>query len=267
MQRILIISLGYARALLQYGENNSEKPIIFIIARQHPGETPAAFFIEGLIEYLEKDEDPLLKKAVIYIVDNMNPDGTYHGNLRSNVAGIDLNRAWGDPDPENAPEVFCVKQFLNTLKERNIIFFDIHADESNAALFLEGRVGNYSHLKLDLMEKKLIAALKKIEPRIHKESCYPPDAPGEGNFNLAVTHIGQDHLSILIEQPFKEVAQGNDWTPKDCQQFGAKLPMAINLFLNSQIKLSEMRVGIFQPSPSSEKKDLAESKNEFTVDF
>lgn len=176
----------------------------------------------------------------------MNPDGTYHSNLRSNVAGIDLNRSWNSPDPILAPEVFCVKNFLDTLKQRNIIFFDIHADESNAALFLEGRVGNFLHSELDASEIKLILSLKKVERKIHRESCYEPDAPGTGNQNLAVTNIGQSHLSILVEQPFKEFAPGMDWTPRDCREFGSKLPLAISDFLNSFPKVSNSKESLFQ---------------------
>lgn len=28
----------------------------------------------------------------------LNPDGVIHGNYRTNLAGIDLNRVWGEAD-------------------------------------------------------------------------------------------------------------------------------------------------------------------------
>jgi hypothetical protein len=38
--------------------SNESRPLIILLARQHPGETPGSFLIEGLIEYLlSKDKD------------------------------------------------------------------------------------------------------------------------------------------------------------------------------------------------------------------
>ena len=33
-------------------------------------------------------------------------DGSYRGHLRTNAAGVNLNRAWAAPCPETSPEVF-----------------------------------------------------------------------------------------------------------------------------------------------------------------
>ena len=64
---------------------------VWIIARQHPGETMAEWFVEGLIERLIDESDPVARAAVavadFHIVPNMNPDGSVRGNLRTNAAG------------------------------------------------------------------------------------------------------------------------------------------------------------------------------------
>src|SRR5665213_1335307 len=76
------------------GANPTGHPV-WIIARQHPGETMAEWFAQGLIERLIDPTDPLAVKAIqyadFYIVPNMNPDGSAHGNLRTNAAGSNLN--------------------------------------------------------------------------------------------------------------------------------------------------------------------------------
>lgn len=36
----------------------------------------------------------------------LNPDGVIHGNYRTNLAGIDLNRVWDTADKYLAPEIF-----------------------------------------------------------------------------------------------------------------------------------------------------------------
>ncbi|MDP0908027.1 M14 family zinc carboxypeptidase, partial [Klebsiella pneumoniae] len=74
----------------------------------------AEWFMEGLIERLQRPDDTemqrLLEKADLYLVPNMNPDGAFHGNLRTNAAGQDLNRAWLEPSAERSPEVWFVQQ-------------------------------------------------------------------------------------------------------------------------------------------------------------
>ena len=57
----------------------SEKKQVWLIARQHPGETMAEWFVEGLLERLLDQADAvsrtLLQQCVFYVVPNMNPDG------------------------------------------------------------------------------------------------------------------------------------------------------------------------------------------------
>ena len=99
-------------SLLTIGEPEEGKKKIWITARQHPGETMAEWFVEGLLHKLLDDEDPhaaaLLSKAVFYIVPNMNPDGSVRGHLRTNAVGVNLNREWAEPSLEKSPEVFHV---------------------------------------------------------------------------------------------------------------------------------------------------------------
>jgi murein tripeptide amidase MpaA len=76
--------------LLVVGKPSDEKRKIWVIARQHPGEPQSEWFMQGLIERLLDEDDPvskvLLSKATFYIVPNMNIDGSIAGNLRVNTA-------------------------------------------------------------------------------------------------------------------------------------------------------------------------------------
>ena len=61
------------------GNPEAEKKV-WIIARQHPGETMAEWLVEGTLNALLDPANPIarsiLDKAVLYIVPNMNPDGS-----------------------------------------------------------------------------------------------------------------------------------------------------------------------------------------------
>lgn len=78
-----------------------DKKNVWLIARQHPGETMAEWFIEGFLERLLDADDSvsrtLLQRCNFYVVPHMNPDGAVLGNLRTNAAGANLNREWGPP--------------------------------------------------------------------------------------------------------------------------------------------------------------------------
>ncbi len=79
--------------LLRRGKGGEGRRKVWIIAQQHPGEHMAQWFMEGIIERLQQDGDAevkkLLKVADLYLVPNMNPDGAFHGHLRTNAAGQD----------------------------------------------------------------------------------------------------------------------------------------------------------------------------------
>lgn len=81
--------------LLQVGHHEpANKVVIWVICRQHPGEPMAEWFAEGLLERLthpsaDKDTEvqQLLQQAVLYVVPNMNPDGSVRWVLSCAAAG------------------------------------------------------------------------------------------------------------------------------------------------------------------------------------
>jgi murein tripeptide amidase MpaA len=96
---------------------------VWLYARQHPGETMAEWWMEGALEWLtdadNADARALRGKATFHIVPNMNPDGSARGHLRTNAAGVNLNREWHEPTPERSPEVLAVR---NAMDETGVTF-------------------------------------------------------------------------------------------------------------------------------------------------
>lgn len=213
--------------LLTIGAPGPDKKNIWLIARQHPGETMAEWYVEGLIERLASGENlsALLDSAVLYIVPNMNPDGTYHGNLRTNAAGKDLNRQWNIfNNQDTAPEVFYVRQAM--LQTGVSAFFDIHGDETHPYVFPNGRgLGCAYNPEMLSIEGEFLDAYIAVSPYLQKESQYTPDLPGHPNLNMAKTFFAEhlNCLSLVLEMPNKELITGEDWTNQDCKHFGAHL--------------------------------------------
>ena len=103
----------------------------------------AEWWMEGALEKLTDEDDPvarvLRRECTFRVVPNMNPDGSRRGHLRTNAAGVNLNREWHAPSAEKSPEVLCVR---NAMDETGVDFaMDVHGDEAIPANFLAGFEG------------------------------------------------------------------------------------------------------------------------------
>ena len=195
--------------LLTIGHQAASDLKIWIIARQHPGESMAEWFAEGLLSRLLDHQDPtaraLLDCATFYIVPNMNPDGAALGNQRTNAAGADLNREWQNPSPERSPEVYAVRQKMH---ETGVdLFLDIHGEEALPYVFAAGCEGNPSYdARLAALEAAFKTALRQASPDFQDEHGYPKTAPGQANLAIAKSYVGETFgcLSYTLEMPFKD---------------------------------------------------------------
>lgn len=219
--------------MLVIGNDEDEsKKRIWIIARQHPGESMAEWFIEGFLNRLLDDSDPLsrklLEKAVFYVVPNINPDGSLLGNLRANAAGVNLNREWANPNLETAPEVFHI---LKTMELTGVdLNLDIHGDEAlpyNFISSIEGIPSYDAHLKM--IDEKFSESWKRISPDFQTKEGYPKNEPGKANLNICAKAIGEKFgcLSMTMEMPFKDNADLPDeifgWSPDRSMNLGASV--------------------------------------------
>lgn len=208
----------------------ADKRKIWLIARQHPGETMAEWFVEGFLERLLDGDDPvsrvLLARCIFYVVPNMNPDGAVRGNLRTNAAGANLNREWQSPSMEKSPEVFLVR---GAMQQAGVdLCLDAHGDESLPYNFVAGTEGNPGYTpRIAALEEAFKAAWLAASPDFQTEKGYGHAAPGSANQTLATNWVGQnfDCLAFTIEMPFKDNADLPDelagWSAERSKKLGA----------------------------------------------
>lgn len=218
---------GRDMSLLTVGDAAAAKKRVWMIARQHPGETMAEWFVEGFLETLLDDANPaartLLEDTVFYIVPNMNPDGSVRGHLRTNAVGANLNREWQNPTMERSPEVYLVRQKM--LEVGGDMFLDIHGDEAlpfNFVAACEGIPGyDERHANLEETFKRAFVA---ASPDFQTERGYDLDKPGEANMTVGTNWCGHQFrtLALTLEMPFKDNDDLPDpiegWSPARCQQ-------------------------------------------------
>ena len=82
----------------------------------------------------------VLRRATVYVVPNMNPDGAVRGHLRTNAAGANLNREWGEPSLETSPEVFHARAAMDATGPVDMML-DVHGDEAEPYCFIVGGEG------------------------------------------------------------------------------------------------------------------------------
>lgn len=213
---------------------------VWVVARQHPGETMAEWFAEGMIDALLDRNNPLarrlLEQAVFYIVPNMNPDGAVRGNLRTNAAGANLNREWMAPSMERSPEVFAVK---NKIHETGCdLFLDVHGDESLPYVFVAGCEMLEGFTAKQLAEQQaFIEAFKQASPDFQSKHGYEATKYREDLLQLASKYIGHTFgcLSLTLEMPFKDNADLPDdeagWSGERSAQLGRAVLQPILLAL------------------------------------
>ncbi|XP_035918845.1 cytosolic carboxypeptidase 6-like [Anopheles stephensi] len=120
--------------------------MVVILARIHPGESPASYVVQGLIEFLAAANQPIskaLREHVVFkIVPMLNPDGVFLGNNRCNVIGHDLNRSWNRLSQYTHPTLSAVmkmlKEYDNSSCYQVDFVIDIHAHSSLTGTFIYG---------------------------------------------------------------------------------------------------------------------------------
>lgn len=199
------------QAGLEAPDGPKVRPRIWIIARQHPGETMAEWLVEGLLERLLEDADPVARAlrsaASLYIVPNMNPDGSVRGHLRNNAAGANLNREWDRPTLERSPEVYAVR---HEMERTGVDFFlDVHGDEVLPYNFVAGAEGTPSWSEARAERQASFAeTLARHSPDFQTDHGYPVARPGQANMSMATNWVAERFgcLALTLEQPFKDTA-------------------------------------------------------------
>ncbi len=212
------------------GSSGPGKRTVWVIARQHPGESMAEWWMEGFLARILDPHDALARRlrnaAVFHVVPNMNPDGSARGHLRCNATGANLNREWQTPTAERSPEVLWVR---NAMDATGVDFcLDVHGDEALPYNFIAGSEGipGFTPRLAGLLEQ-FKAAYMLACPDFQTRHGYPVSPPGTANMTMCTSQVAQrfDCLAMTLEMPFKDNADLPDadfgWSPERCARLGA----------------------------------------------
>jgi murein tripeptide amidase MpaA len=236
---------GQTMDCLRFGEIDQGYKNVWMVARQHPGETMAEWWMEGMVNRLVDHNDPvvnaILDKAVIYLVPNMNPDGSRRGHLRTNAVGSNLNRQWDDPSLDKSPEVLCV---LDKIRQTGLDFgFDVHGDEALPYNFIAGTEGIPGWNRERQQQLELFKmTLANINPDFQVEHGYPANSTGNANMSYCSNSLAERFgaLVMTLEMPFKDASGTIDriqgWSPERCDRLAHSCLDALHLCWDQVMK-------------------------------
>lgn len=226
--------------LLRFGERKPGKTVCWLIGRQHPGETMAQFWMRGLISGLTRHHlargANLLDEMTVYVVPNMNPDGSQRGHHRTNSLGVDLNRQWRQPDATRSAEVFWVREKMH---ETGVDFcIDCHGDEVIPYVFAQGTTGVVDYGPdmqgpADAFRKRLLEVNRFFQERYG----YSAVAKGKANLELCANYVAHTFgcAAMTLELPFKVAidrrGRRDSWGERECIQLGADCAAALDAIL------------------------------------
>jgi murein tripeptide amidase MpaA len=203
---------------------------VWLYARQHPGESMAEWWMEGALEKLTDEDDPvarvLRRECTFHVVPNMNPDGSRRGHLRTNAVGVNLNREWHAPSAEKSPEVLWVRNAMDDTPPD--FAMDVHGDEAIPANFLAGFEGIPS---LSDRQQRLFnlfgETLERLSPDFQRQQGYEVPGPGQANMSMSTTQLAERYgcVSMTLEMPFKDNFDLPDevygWSPQRSKYLAA----------------------------------------------
>lgn len=229
---------------------------IWLIARQHPGEHMAEWWMQGFLNRIINNDAKdaavaqLLKSATIYAVPNMNPDGAIMGHLRTNKCGANLNREWRSgvykgynaPTAERSPEVQCV---LAEMRKTGVdLFLDVHGDEEIPDNFYAGAQGVS---KWDQRMEDLFVLLSGLTIEASNNEFQVGRGYGKGGPAYLVENSppGTALMAVAsnavcdefncagatLEMPYKDTTTNPKpdvgWTPQRCEKLGNDMVTAV----------------------------------------
>jgi hypothetical protein len=210
------------------GDEERSKPGLFFIARQHAGETPGSWALDGILRYLVSDEGLALSKELcIWAVPVADPDGVACGAYGKDQFPWDINRAW---DRVTRPEIRAIQTDLIRWSGRcrPHMIVDLHAPGYSEHGFyfwaptVPHSVARLTHTVANLFRERVPEHLRGNEP------AYRPWGATQTSVHQGSSCIafGIQRLGIptaTLEISYQGPEPGVWYTPEDYRLLGRTL--------------------------------------------
>jgi hypothetical protein len=206
----------------------SQLPVeIWVICREHPGETPASFVLEGMVAaLLEHPAGKRLRDEFVFnFVPMLNVDGVAHGYYYHNARGVNLARDWVS---YNSLEARRMHAALSSAAQRKQLRLVINLHSSNDP--------HLGHFFLEMPSSQLYPLVAQFQQNLYQAA--------EGNFaqlqgrstvrmldfaGITGNAIYREFAvyTIYLESNYSRGADGSPVTPQSLRETGQALIQAL----------------------------------------
>ncbi len=210
------------------------KKIVWIQSRTHPGETPSAFLLEGIVDrLLETESDGLLKNAVFYVIPMENPDGVVLGLSRSDALGIDHEGNYDSDPTETTVEVQAYKNYITGLYNNGTpvdLFLNLHAQTASKSSYW---IHNPESTSEAMYRKKLKLFYNTV--------FYQQMKVSNADYNNIRSRVpegwlwdefGDRTVAVTLEVPYTHYSDRSMWVDgENLKEYGSDIVDALAAFL------------------------------------
>jgi hypothetical protein len=216
---------------LRLGNQLSPRQVVWIVARQHAGESPASFTVEGLLEGLDRPAGPveaLLRETAFHVVPLVDVDGVEAGRFGKDEGPVDFNRDWGPAPVRPAIRALGAQVRSSELQAPVALALDLHAPHHGdpvcyfftAATQHSGRISKADSQFLHLLSQEAPGGVG-FRPTDYRVSSPPPGSARRFFFEAGAAQI------LTVEMSYHQAQSGRYLEPADYRAFGRALPPAI----------------------------------------
>ena len=215
---------------------NDSKYQVWIHARTHPGETPASWHFDGIVQTLLRNDTVIeyyRKNIVFHLIPFTNPDGVYYGRSRTNYDGVDVESNWGETDANTTAEVKILKKRMTVLNNAKpfFVFLNLHSQASPFCTMWIHTASSTSDL---FYQKEFqMANLNSSDIPYFAQTDY-----SQSNLSSVFPegwqwdNWGNKIMALTYETPFDQYSDGTWVTNENLFEIGQRTVYAIAEYLN-----------------------------------
>lgn len=198
-------------------------PEILVVAREHPGETPASFVCEGFIDGLLNNTagERLLNSYQFNIIPILNVDGVAHGYYYHNANSINLARDW---EEYHAAETRVFASMVNAISKRSSLKLVINLHSSNdpgKGHFFLAMPEKALSRENTAFQKALLSAADNKHPQMQGSS--PVTLLGLPGITGNALYRNYGVYCLYFESNYSRGADGSEVTIKSLHEVGVAL--------------------------------------------
>lgn len=209
------------------GQPGGDRPGLYLMARQHSGETPGSWVLDGFLRHLAAFGD---KAPLVWCVPLTNIDGVEQGDYGKDNFPYDLNRAWGAPSMRHEVLVFQGDIQRWRRRCRPVLALDFHAPglcENDGSYLYPPNPRE--HPALSEAGRSWVDDMARFLGSEYASAnfCHVRNYPSRWETpSLTSYFAGIEVLALSLETPYG-ASKGKILTCEDYQQIGRRLSQCV----------------------------------------